>query len=81
MELRPNILELQPHIGWADIESKVNSAELELELGLSLAIDSTISILICNNIPEGENTVTHNTQGKERINPNKIFEQFNKILD
>ena len=32
-------------------------------------------------IPEGENTVTHNTQGKERINPNKIFEQFNKILD
>ena len=32
-------------------------------------------------IPDGENTVTHNTLGKERINPNKIFEQFNKILD
>jgi heptosyltransferase II len=32
-------------------------------------------------IPDGENTVTHNTLGKERINPKKIFEQFNKILD
>ncbi len=32
-------------------------------------------------IPDGENTVTHNTLGKERINPNKILEQFNKILN
>ena len=32
-------------------------------------------------IPDGENTVTHNTLGKENINPNKIFEQFNKILN
>ena len=32
-------------------------------------------------IPDGENTVTHNTFGKEKINPNKIFEQFNKILN
>ena len=32
-------------------------------------------------IPDGENTVTHNTLGKDRINPNKIFEQFNKILN
>ena len=32
-------------------------------------------------IPEGQNTVTHNTLGKERIDPNKIFEQFNKILN
>ena len=31
-------------------------------------------------IPDGENTVTHNTLGKDRINPNKIFEQLNKIL-
>ena len=31
-------------------------------------------------IPDGEKTVTHNTLGKERINPNKIFDQFNKIL-
>jgi heptosyltransferase-2 len=32
-------------------------------------------------IPDGENTVTHNTLGKDKINPNKIFEQLNKILD
>jgi heptosyltransferase II len=31
-------------------------------------------------IPDGQNTVSHNTLGKEKINPNKIFEQFNKIL-
>jgi heptosyltransferase II len=32
-------------------------------------------------IPDGENTVTHDTLGKNRINPNKIFEQLNNILD
>jgi heptosyltransferase-2 len=32
-------------------------------------------------IPDGENTVTHNTLGKHRINPNKIFEKLNNILD
>ena len=31
-------------------------------------------------IPDGENTVTHDTLGKDRINPAKIFEQFNDIL-
>ena len=31
-------------------------------------------------IPDGENTVTHNTLGKDRINANKIFYQLNKIL-
>jgi len=31
-------------------------------------------------IPDGENTVTHNTLGKDRINPNKIFELLNNIL-
>ena len=32
-------------------------------------------------LPDGQNTVTHNTLGKEGINPNKIFEQLNKILN
>jgi hypothetical protein len=32
-------LEPQPHIGWGEIEIKANSAQLELELGLSLAIE------------------------------------------
>ena len=31
-------------------------------------------------IPDGESTVTHNTLGKDRINPNKIFDQLNHIL-
>ena len=31
-------------------------------------------------IPDGEETVTHNTLGKDKINPKKIFEQFNIIL-
>ena len=31
-------------------------------------------------IPDGEDTVAHNTLGKERINPNKIFEKINSIL-
>ena len=32
-------------------------------------------------LPDGEISVTHNTCGKEKINPNKIFAQFNKILN
>jgi len=32
-------------------------------------------------MPDGENTVTHNTLGKLKINPNKIFEKLNNILD
>jgi heptosyltransferase-2 len=31
-------------------------------------------------IPDGESTVTHDTLGKDRINPNKIFDQLNSIL-
>ena len=31
-------------------------------------------------IPDGENTVTHDTLGKDRINPNKIFDQLKNIL-
>ena len=32
-------------------------------------------------IPDGEETVTHNTLGKERINPKKIFKIFKEILN
>ena len=31
-------------------------------------------------IPDGGNTVTHGTHGKDRISPNKIFDQLNRIL-
>ena len=32
-------------------------------------------------IPDGEKFVTHNTLGKEKINPNKILEKLNNILN
>jgi heptosyltransferase-2 len=32
-------------------------------------------------LPDGENTVTHNTLGKDKINPDKIFDQLKKILN
>tara|TARA_B100000989_G_scaffold98036_1_gene71467 strand:- start:500 stop:652 length:153 start_codon:yes stop_codon:yes gene_type:complete len=31
-------------------------------------------------IPEGEKTVRHNTLGKDKIDPEKIFERFIKII-
>ena len=32
-------------------------------------------------IPEGEKTVTHNTLGKDKIDPQKIFEKFIEIIN
>jgi heptosyltransferase-2 len=32
-------------------------------------------------IPDGENTVTHNTLGKDKINPDKVFDQLKKIFN
>jgi heptosyltransferase-2 len=32
-------------------------------------------------IPDGEETVTHDTLGKDKINPKKIFDKFNNILN
>jgi heptosyltransferase-2 len=32
-------------------------------------------------IPDGESTVTHGTLGKDRINPDKIFEQLSSLLN
>ena len=32
-------------------------------------------------IPDGKDFVTHDTHGKDKINPNKIFKQLNNILD
>jgi heptosyltransferase-2 len=31
-------------------------------------------------IPDGENTVTHNTLGKDKIDPQKIFGRFLEII-
>ena len=32
-------------------------------------------------MPDGESTVSHDTLGKDKIDPSKIFEQFKKIID
>jgi heptosyltransferase-2 len=32
-------------------------------------------------IPDGETTVSHNTFGKDRINPNKVFDKFLSIIN
>ena len=32
-------------------------------------------------IPDGETTVTHDTHGKNKINPEKIFQKFKKLLN
>ena len=32
-------------------------------------------------IPDGENTVTHNTLGKDKINPQKIFDKVIEIIN
>ena len=32
-------------------------------------------------IPDGETTVTHNTLGKEKINPEEIFNKLKNILN
>ena len=32
-------------------------------------------------IPDGETTVTHNTLGKEKINPEKIYNKLKNILN
>ena len=32
-------------------------------------------------IPDGETDVEHNTLGKDRINPDKIYEKLVKILN
>jgi len=32
-------------------------------------------------IPDGEDAVSHNTLGKDKINPEKIYYKFKKILN
>ena len=32
-------------------------------------------------IPDGEQTVTHGTLGKDKINPNKIYKKMKELLN
>ena len=44
-------------------------------------IYGTYSSKMYSIIPDGESVVTHDTLGKDKINPDKIFEKFIKIIN
>jgi len=85
-----NLIEILPIIKNCDISVCNDSSfsHLSSALGIKtivLMADTPLlygsySSMMWPIIPDGENTVTHNTFGKERINPNKIFDQLNDIL-
>ena len=85
-----NLIEILPIIKNCDISVCNDSSfsHLSSALGIKtivLMADTPLlygsySSMMWPIIPDGENTVTHDTFGKERINPNKIFDQLNDIL-
>ena len=86
-----NIYETLPIIKNCDISICNDSSfsHLSSGLGIKTIILMADTPLLYGNystqmypiIPDGERTVSHDTLGKDKINPNKIFEQFKKILD
>lgn len=86
-----NIYETLPIIKNCDISICNDSSFSHLSSGLGiktiiLMADTPLlygnySTQMYHIIPDGESTVSHDTLGKDKINPNKIFEQFKKILD
>ena len=84
-----NINEILPVIKSCDISICNDSSfsHLSSGLGINTIVLLADTPLIYGNysskmypiIPDGEDVVTHNTLGKNKINPNKIFEKF-KIL-
>ena len=64
-------------------------SHLSAALGVETIVLMTDSPLLYGNynpkmhpiIPDGEKTVTHNTRGKDKINPEKIFNKAKEILD
>ena len=86
-----NLTEILPIIKNCDVSVCNDSSfsHLSSGLGIKTIILMADTPLLYGNyssmmhpiIPDGENTVTHNTLGKERINPNKIFDQLEHILN
>ena len=86
-----NLTEILPIIKNCDVSVCNDSSFSHLSSGLGiktivLMADTPLlygnySSMMHPIIPDGENTVTHNTLGKERINPNKIFDQLEHILN
>ena len=85
-----NLTEILPIIKNCDVSVCNDSSFSHLSSGLGLKtivlmadtplLYGNYSSMMHPIIPDGENTVTHDTLGKDRINPNKIFDQLNQIL-
>ena len=85
-----NLTEILPIIKNCDVSVCNDSSFSHLSSGLGiktivLMADTPLlygdySSMMYPIIPDGENTVRHDTLGKERINPNKIFNQLVHIL-
>ena len=86
-----NLTEILPIIKNCDVSVCNDSSFSHLSSGLGiktivLMADTPLlygnySSMMHPIIPDGENTVTHDTLGKDRINPNKIFDQLDHILN
>ena len=85
-----NLTEILPIIKNCDISICNDSSfsHLSSGLGIKTIVLMTDTPLLYGSysprmfpiIPDGENTVAHDTLGKDRINPNKVFEKLNSIL-
>ena len=86
-----NLTEILPIIKNCDVSVCNDSSFSHLSSGLGLKtivlmadtplLYGSYSSMMYPIIPDGENTVTHDTLGKDRINPNKIFDQLDHILN
>jgi len=85
-----NLIEILPIIKNCDISICNDSSFSHLSSGLGIKtiilmadtplLYGSYSPKMFPIIPDGESTVTHGTLGRDRINPNKIFEQLERLL-
>ena len=85
-----NLIEILPIIKNCDISICNDSSFSHLSSGLGIKtiilmadtplLYGSYSPKMFPIIPDGESTVTHGTLGRDRINPNKIFEQLARLL-
>mgnify|MGYP001232597023 CR=1 FL=1 len=86
-----SLIEILPIIKSCDVSVCNDSSfsHLSSGLGIKTIVLMSDTPLIYGNysskmypiIPDGEITVTHDTWGKDKINPDKIFDQLKKILN
>ena len=66
--------------GFAHLSSALGVKTITLMADTPIIYGSYSSIMFPV-IPDGETTVTHDTLGKDKINPEKIFNKFLSILN